>query len=122
MPTYHAATYLNNNDSGRIPFHDPYTSEDTVTYAHDQYHTVTATGEQDALETVYAIGNHILADDTGTNWPTTTRSISIGDLIHLTTPDGTTDTWWACEPVGWRTVTAPQHIVETPHRTHHDTT
>ncbi|GGN37900.1 hypothetical protein FHR83_005394 [Actinoplanes campanulatus] len=35
------------------------------------------------------------------------RSLSVGDVIAITTAEATT--WLACDPIGWRRIAIPQH-------------
>ncbi|MGW3390520.1 hypothetical protein [Streptomyces cinereoruber] len=44
-------------------------------------------GHETAAEAAFEVGNHQRADDSGTYWPTDSRSVSVGDVIKVTSPD-----------------------------------
>jgi hypothetical protein len=43
-----------------------------------------------AADAAFVVGNRQACDDTGRRWPTTARSLSVGDVLAITAPDGTT--------------------------------
>ncbi|MGW2540245.1 hypothetical protein ACWC5I_05065 [Kitasatospora sp. NPDC001574] len=50
--------------------------------------TVTSPDLPSACERAFDIGNHQAADDRGTEWPADLRSLSVGDVLHVTDPSG----------------------------------
>ena len=71
--------------------------------------TLSAQTPNDVPQQVYDVGNHAGADVNGVTWPSDVRAVSVGDVIHITSPDIPTD------PVGgWRS--RPAGSPESPRR------
>ena len=80
MPLFHITVYLNvgpDNFAGLKPG-DPLATDTDLQLA------VTAAHPDAAADQAYAIGNRIDTDDRGRGWPVDVRSISVGDLLQIT--------------------------------------
>ena len=82
----------------------PYTEGDSLAYDVRTIMHIAAEDTDDALRQVFAVGNREGKDALGRTWSSDIRSVSVGDVIWLTTVnDGVLDgTAYAIEPIGWR--------------------
>ncbi|MFD8900539.1 RAD23 family protein [Streptomyces ardesiacus] len=72
--------------------------------------TVRAATVHQAADATFVVGNRYASDDTGQNWPADIRSLSKGDVLRITAPDGHT-TFLAIASAGFSTVAPPtDHI------------
>ncbi|MFF1678332.1 hypothetical protein ACFVYG_20120 [Streptomyces sp. NPDC058256] len=63
-------------------------------------------------EAAYEVGNRHASDDLGHNWPSTARSLSVGDVLAITAPDGTL-THHSIEPVRFALIQPPTTVTLT---------
>ncbi|MGW3335760.1 hypothetical protein ACWDF9_35080 [Streptomyces rubiginosohelvolus] len=74
-----------------------------------------------AASATFSVGNRVHADDHGQTWPDDIRSVSVGDVIKITTPDHWT-VHLQLDPVGFTPVPEPTTLVPLtdPRVTHRD--
>lgn len=67
-----------------------------------------------AAEKMFAVGNRMEQDAEGRSWPSTVRSLSVGDLLAI--EDGTqrrkVTTFLAVERFGWKDVVEPTNPIQ----------
>jgi hypothetical protein len=79
-----------------------YRATDRLATDNDLWVTVRATTPTHAADQVYEVGNRMSADAYGYRWPADVRSLSVGDVLDLTTDAGPDQhTWLACASAGW---------------------
>jgi hypothetical protein len=78
--------------------------------------TVRADSPERAADMAFTLGNGqpltgsgAAVDETGAAWPADVRSVSVGDVVRVLGPDGTS--YLAVERSGFRAVTAPDALV-----------
>ncbi|MFE0778404.1 hypothetical protein [Streptomyces sp. NPDC058861] len=59
-----------------------------------------------AADAAFVVGNREACDDQGQDWPTDVRSLSVGDVLEVTAPDGTT-THLSVDSVGFSQIKPP---------------
>ena len=66
----------------------------------------------DISEQVFEVGNHARADINGVTWPKDVRAISVGDVVHITSPDNPADPgrWVAVASRGFTGIAAPVNV------------
>ena len=96
-----SATVLMNGDTD---FLHGYAEGDKLGYDVRTILTIAAEDTDDALRRVFAIGNREGRDAMGREWSSDIRSVSVGDVIWLTTIEGgrLVGTAYAIEPIGHR--------------------
>ena len=74
--------------------------------------TLCARTSNDVPQQVFDVGNHAGADVNGVTWPSDVRAVSVGDVIHITSPDAPTDTgrWLAVASRGFTRITPPGNV------------
>src|SRR5664279_3584428 len=74
--------------------------------------TLSAQTPNDVPQQVYDVGNHAGADVNGVTWPSDVRAVSVGDVIHITSPDIPTDPgrWLAVASRGFTRITPPGNV------------
>ena len=102
MASY-SATVLMNGDTNYL---HSYKEGDRLGYDARTILHVPAPDMDAALNRVYAIGNRQGRDSLGREWSSDIRSVSIGDVVWLTTvtENGLVSGAWAVEPVGFRLI------------------
>ncbi|MER7001338.1 hypothetical protein [Streptomyces sp. NPDC000410] len=68
--------------------------------------TSRVTDSHTAAEAAFAVGNRQNSDDRGQDWPDDVRSLSVGDVLAVTAPDGTT-THLTVDSVGFSEILPP---------------
>jgi hypothetical protein len=66
--------------------------------------TVDADSLEGAAEKAFAVGNRQGVDAVGNNWPNTVRSLSVGDVVTITTDDTPSALSYACGSFGWKSI------------------
>ncbi|WP_327391346.1 hypothetical protein OG728_38350 (plasmid) [Streptomyces microflavus] len=77
--------------------------------------TFSASGVTDVdtvAEAAFTVGNGMGRDDSGRAWPSTARSLSVGDILAVTAPDGTV-THLSTERSGFARINAPTAVTLT---------
>ncbi|MFI6278039.1 hypothetical protein [Streptomyces sp. NPDC050988] len=76
---------------------------------------------EDAAEAAFEVGNLHGADDNGQTWPGNIRSVSVGDVIKITSPDSRT-VHLSVDSYGFTPVPEPTTLVDLtgPRVTHRD--
>jgi len=74
--------------------------------------TLSAQSPNVVPQQVYDVGNHAGADVNGVTWPSDVRAVSVGDVIHITSPDIPTDPgrWLAVASRGFTRITPPGNV------------
>lgn len=74
--------------------------------------TLRARSSIEVPEHVFDVGNHAGADVNGVTWPGDVRAVSVGDVIHFTSPGTPTDPgrWLAVASRGFTRITSPGNV------------
>lgn len=65
-------------------------------------------------EEMFSIGNRMGCDIHGKTWPSDVRSLSVGDLIEVRSPQGRTPStveYLSCDSVGWTDIPEPTNPI-----------
>ncbi|WP_326581629.1 hypothetical protein OIE69_44415 (plasmid) [Actinacidiphila glaucinigra] len=73
--------------------------------------TFTVLSVDDAADAAWVVGNRQGRDDTGQDWPSDVRSVSVGDVLAVTAPRGDAVTYLAVASADFTPVGPPATIV-----------